>query len=359
MAIGNILGYSSGSTDKWHTWFPFLQTKACCEACANLKAAFLVSVVFLGLSTVVTMIFANEVPLDPAAAKQGEEGEPSGPFAVFKGMKNLPPGMPQVFIVTGLTWLSWFPFILFDTDWMGREMYHGRPDGSPTEVANYQEGVRQGAFGLLLNSIVLGVSSFLIEPMCRKLTAKVVWVMSSFLVCVAMAMVTVLSSWALGDIGGNVQDAAAVDKGLKSTALAIFVFLGFPFAVLCSVPFAVTAQLAASKGGGQGELIVFFNLVYSPVSTVVSTCLLKKILACVSVAVRAGLCTGVLNISIVVPQMIIAVGSGPWDELFGKGNIPAFGVAAVFAFTAAIAGIIMLPKQPKTSFRSVSMGGGH
>nr|AJF36163.1 sucrose transporter 6 [Saccharum hybrid cultivar GT28] len=323
MAIGNILGYSSGSTDKWHTWFPFLQTKACCEARANLKAAFLVSVVFLGLSTVVTMIFANEVPLDPAAAKQGEEGEPSGPFAVFKGMKNLPPGMPQVFIVTGLTWLSWFPFILFDTDWMGREMYHGRPDGSPTEVANYQEGVRQGAFGLLLNSIVPGVSSFLIEPMCRKLTAKVVWVMSSFLVCVAMAMVTVLSSWALGDIGGNVQDAAAVDKGLKSTALAIFVFLGFPFAVLCSVPFAVTAQLAASKGGGQG------------------------------------LCTGVLNISIVVPQMIIAVGSGPWDELFGKGNIPAFGVAAVFAFTAAIAGIIMLPKQPKTSFRSVSMGGGH
>ncbi|CAD6205101.1 unnamed protein product [Miscanthus lutarioriparius] len=323
MAIGNILGYSSGSTDKWHTWFPLLQTKACCEACANLKAAFLVSVVFLGLSTVVTMIFANEVPLDPAAAKQGAEGEPSGPFAVFKGMKNLPPGMPQVLIVTGLTWLSWFPFILFDTDWMGREMYHGRPDGSPTEVANYQEGVRQGAFGLLLNSIVLGVSSFLIEPMCRKLTAKVVWVMSSFLVCVAMAMVTVLSSWALGDIGGNVQDAAAVDKGLKSTALAIFVFLGFPFAVLCSVPFAVTAQLAESKGGGQG------------------------------------LCTGVLNISIVVPQMIIAVGSGPWDELFGKGNIPAFGVATVFAFIAAVAGIIMLPKQPKTSFRSVSMGGGH
>ncbi|ONM06602.1 sucrose transporter GRMZM2G083248 [Zea mays] len=176
MAIGNILGYSSGSTDKWHTWFPFLQTRACCEACANLKAAFLV---------------------------------------------------------------------------------------------------------------------------------------------------TVLSSWSLGDIGGNVQDAAAVDKGLKTTALAIFVFLGFPFAVLCSVPFAVTAQLAAAKGGGQG------------------------------------LCTGVLNISIVVPQMVIAIGSGPWDELFGKGNIPAFGLAAVFAFTAAVAGIIMLPKQPKTSFRSVSMGGGH
>ncbi|KAG2537282.1 hypothetical protein PVAP13_9NG257973 [Panicum virgatum] len=30
--------------------------------------------------------------------------------------------------------------------------------------------------------------------MCRKLIAKVVWVMSSFIVCIAMAMVTILSS---------------------------------------------------------------------------------------------------------------------------------------------------------------------
>jgi solute carrier family 45, member 1/2/4 len=98
------------------------------------------------------MIFAKEVPLDPAEASHSD-GEPSGPFAVFAGIKNLPRGMPQVLIVTGLTWLSWFPFILFDTDWMGREMYHGRPDGDPTEAANFQEGVRQGAFGLLLNSV--------------------------------------------------------------------------------------------------------------------------------------------------------------------------------------------------------------
>lgn len=73
----------------------------------------------------------------------------------------------------------------------------------------------------------------------------------------------------------------------------------------------------------------------------------------------AGLCTGVLNIAIVVPQMIIAIGAGPWDELFGKGNIPAFAVASVFAFTAAVAGVMMLPKMSRSNFRSVSMGGGH
>lgn len=49
--------------------------------------------------------------------------------------------------------LSWFPFFLFDTDWMGREVYHGNPKGDPSEVKSYHQGVREGAFGLLLNSV--------------------------------------------------------------------------------------------------------------------------------------------------------------------------------------------------------------
>lgn len=49
--------------------------------------------------------------------------------------------------------LSWFPFILYDTDWMGREIYHGDPKGNPNEVTAFNDGVRAGAFGLLLNSV--------------------------------------------------------------------------------------------------------------------------------------------------------------------------------------------------------------
>ncbi|XP_057724008.1 uncharacterized protein LOC130939966 [Arachis stenosperma] len=44
MAVGNILGYSAGASGKWNRWFPFLTNIACCEACGNLKAAFLVAV---------------------------------------------------------------------------------------------------------------------------------------------------------------------------------------------------------------------------------------------------------------------------------------------------------------------------
>ena len=49
--------------------------------------------------------------------------------------------------------LSWFPFILYDTDWMGREIYHGDPKGTTAQIAAFDEGVRVGSFGLLLNSV--------------------------------------------------------------------------------------------------------------------------------------------------------------------------------------------------------------
>jgi hypothetical protein len=49
--------------------------------------------------------------------------------------------------------LSWFPFFLFDTDWMGREVLRGDPKGLDPLPAIYDQGVRIGAFGLLLNSV--------------------------------------------------------------------------------------------------------------------------------------------------------------------------------------------------------------
>ncbi|CAL9190211.1 unnamed protein product [Musa hybrid cultivar] len=340
MALGNILGYSSGSTGNWHRWFPFLMTRACCEACANLKAAFIIAVFFLIISLTVTLIFAKEVPLsgpapDPQAPARVDskeelmpsEGEPSASFlAVFKAFKNLPPGMPSVLLVTSLTWLSWFPFILYDTDWMGREIYHGNPKGTTAEIDAYNRGVRQGAFGLLLNSIVLGVTSFLIEPMCRKVGSRVVWAASNFMVFVCMAATAVVSVWSSKEFNGSIQQAITADSGVRATALVLFAVLGVPLAVLFSVPFAVAAQLVVDKGtGGQG------------------------------------LCTGVLNISIVIPQACFrhTLSAGPWDALFGKGNIPAFALASAIAFVSGFVGLFMLPRLSRSNFATSGLAGGH
>ncbi|KAH0433329.1 hypothetical protein IEQ34_027056 [Dendrobium chrysotoxum] len=323
MAFGNILGYSSGSTGGWHKWFPFLLTNSCCETCANLKGAFLVAIVFLLICLTVTLLTAKEVPLyelDPAEAAQGS----SGIFSVFKTLKSLPTGMPSVLLVTSLTWLAWFPFILYDTDWMGREIYHGDPSGTREEIDTYNKGVEDGAFGLLLNSIVLAITSLLLAPMCRKLTSKVVWIIGNFILFLAMAAITVLSVISTNGYRGKIHSAVAGHDGVKIGALIIFAALGFPLAILYSIPFASASQLAVNEGGS-----------------------------------KQGLCIGVLNVSIVLPQVIVALGAGPWDAIFGKGNIPAFALASGLALLGGFIGLAILPKLSGDSLKSSSFGSMH
>lgn len=375
MAVGNILGYSSGASGKWNQWFPFLTNRACCEACGNLKAAFLVAVVFLTLCTIVTLYFANEVPLTTASQhhhmtdsaplldeqQNGVEFSKSKPLSIldesngkktedqiekdvelkhehFKAredhsenfmdgpgavlvnlltsLRHLPPAMHSVLIVMALTWLSWFPFFLFDTDWMGREVYHGDPKGTTSEVGLYDQGVREGAFGLLLNSVVLGISSFFIEPMCKKMGANIVWAMSNFIVFVCMAGTAIISLISVHDYSRGIEHAIGASEAIKIASLVVFILLGFPLAITYSVPFAVTAELTADSGGGQGLAI------------------------------------GVLNLAIVVPQMIISLGSGPWDALFGGGNIPAFVLASVCALAGGVIAFRKLPNLCNSSFKS-------
>ncbi|OVA09049.1 hypothetical protein BVC80_9097g122 [Macleaya cordata] len=370
MAVGNILGFSSGASGNWHRWFPFLTTKACCEACANLKAAFLVAVVFLTLCTLVTLYFAKEVPLEKPAyisdsapllddtqqpgfgnSNSSRASEVSTVVGISKdenpkhpeskveedrietftdspgavlvnlltSMRHLPPAMHSVLLVMALTWLSWFPFFLFDTDWMGREVYHGDPNGDPSQVRAYDQGVREGAFGLLLNSVVLGISSILIEPMCQRMGASLVWAMSNFIVFVCMAGTAIISLCSLWEYSRRIEHVIGGNSTIRIAALVVFALLGFPLSITYSVPFSVTAELTADSGGGQGLAI------------------------------------GVLNLAIVVPQMIVSLGAGPWDALFGGGNVPAFAMASIAALAGATIAVLKLPKLASNSYKSVGM----
>ncbi|XP_022999310.1 sucrose transport protein SUC3-like [Cucurbita maxima] len=372
MAVGNILGFSAGANGNWHKWFPFLLSNACCEACANLKAAFLFAVLFLTICTLVTIYFADEVPLtavdqpprlsDSAPLLNGNEqncpdilkpelnslngsnveygyqenmnlkdskskieenhseGYYDGPATVvvklLTSLRHLPPAMHSVLLVMALSWLSWFPFFLFDTDWMGREVYHGDPKGSLTDKQVYDQGVREGAFGLLLNSVVLGISSFFIEPMCQRMGARLVWAMSNFMVFACMTATTIISLISVSQYSEGVEHVIGGNSSIKNAALAVFTLLGFPLAITYSVPFSLTAELTADSGGGQGLAI------------------------------------GVLNLAVVIPQMIVSLGAGPWDALFSGGNIPAFALASICALAAGIVAVLRLPNQTNSSFKS-------
>ncbi|XP_027154662.1 sucrose transport protein SUC3 isoform X1 [Coffea eugenioides] len=377
MAVGNILGFSSGASGNWHRWFPFLLSRACCEACGNLKAAFLVAVVFLTLCMLVTLHFAKEVPLAPKQPPRLSDAAPlldnpeqigfdlsksevqngnameikskddtlmgdgnvrsenqevvedavesfsDSPGAVLvnllTSLRKLPPAMHSVLLVMALTWLSWFPFFLFDTDWMGREVYHGDPKGDVSEVKAYGQGVREGAFGLLLNSVVLGISSFFIEPMCQWMGAGIVWAMSNFMVFVCMAGTAIISLVSVRGYSEGVQHVVGANGATKVASLVVFGLLGLPLAITYSVPFSVTAELTADSGGGQGLAI------------------------------------GVLNLAIVLPQMVVSLGAGPWDALFGGGNIPAFVLASLCALAAGILATRKLPNIASSSYRSTGL----
>ncbi|MGI4297489.1 hypothetical protein ACR2WD_27585, partial [Klebsiella pneumoniae] len=83
-----------------------------------------------------------------------------------------------------------------------------------------------------------------------------------------------------------------------------------PLAVTYSIPFALASIFSSNSGAGQG------------------------------------LSLGVLNLAIVIPQMVVSVASGPWDALFGGGNLPAFVVGAVAAAVSAVFAFTMLPSPP-------------
>ncbi|GKV32322.1 hypothetical protein SLEP1_g40938 [Rubroshorea leprosula] len=93
--------------------------------------------------------------------------------------------------------------------------------------------------------------------------------------------------------------------------------------VTYSIPFALASIYCSTTGGGQG------------------------------------LSLGVLNLSIVIPQMFVSVIGGPLDDAFGGSNLPAFVLGSIAAALSALMAIFLLPKPPNQASLAPGMGGGH
>ncbi|XP_040998561.1 sucrose transport protein SUC4-like [Juglans microcarpa x Juglans regia] len=311
MAVGNVLGFATGAYSGWYKIFPFTFNSACNANCANLKSAFFIDIACIAITTYISISSAQEVPLGPSdrstpfledapgTSGQAQEAfllELFGTFRYFSGP------IWVILLVTALTWIGWFPFLLFDTDWMGREIYGGKPN----EGQNYSTGVRMGALGLMLNSVVLGITSLLMEKLCRKWGAGFVWGISNILMALCFLAILVLTFVAKSH---HSEGHALPPTGIVIAALLIFAILGVPLAITYSVPYALISTRIESLGLGQG------------------------------------LSMGVLNLAIVIPQVVVSLGAGPWDQLFGGGNSPAFAVAALAVFASGLIAILAIPRS--------------
>lgn len=320
IAIGNVFGYATGSFSGWYKIFPFTRTSACSVNCANLKSAFLIDIVFIAITTYLSVSAAQELPLVSSDRSSlvleegmGQSSHASEAFLwdLLRTFRHFSGYIWVILVVTSLTWIAWFPFILFDTDWMGREIYGGKPN----EGQAYSSGVRMGAFGLMCNSVVLGITSLLMEKLCRKWGAGFIWGISNIFMGLCFLTILVVTYVAnnMGYIGHDLPPNSIV-----SAALIIFALLGAPLAITYSVPYAMISSRVESLQLGQG------------------------------------LSAGVLNLAIVFPQVVVSLGSGPWDQLFGGGNSPAFAVAALAAFASGLIAILALPRSSAQNPRNLT-----
>ncbi|GAB2268830.1 sugar transporter [Dionaea muscipula] len=109
------------------------------------------------------------------------------------------------------------------------------------------------------------------------------------------------------------------------------------------VLYSVTAELTADSGGSDPLSLSFIRLFR--LESLLSY--FENSLPC------AGLAIGVVNLAIVVPLLVIPLGAGPWNALFGGGNIPPFSLASLCAFAAGIITTHRIPHLWGSSFEVV------
>ncbi|CAN1809287.1 Sucrose transport protein SUC5 [Linum perenne] len=336
MGAGNILGHLAGSRAGLHKLFKFSRTTACDVHCANLKSCFIISAALLIVQTGVAIAYVREQRwcskvdegrlelCDVGKTEKNDVGRvrEGGLTSFLRALKILDRATWMLLLVTCLNWFAWFPWVLYSTDWVGREVYGGRYDGTPSQVLLYDRGVQVGSVGLMINSIVLLIVALAIDLLARKLGVWFLWGFVNLVlgICLAMTVVISMAAKSERDEGGTVS------SGIKSATLAVFGVLGLPLAVTYNIPFAMGSIYSQESGTGQGMSV------------------------------------GVLNLAICLPQVVISLGSGPLVAAFGGGNLPAFMVGAVAAIVSAVCAATLLekmsskgpttPKSPSTRNRS-------
>ncbi|KAL1212443.1 Sucrose transport protein SUC1 [Cardamine amara subsp. amara] len=326
MAVGQVLGYAAGSYNNIHKIFPFAMTKACDLTCANLKSCFFISITLLAIVTVISLLYVKEKQWSPPPQGiSNEEKTYRVPYfgEIFGAFKVMERPMWMLLIVTAINWVAWFPFFLYETDWFGREVYGGDSSGNDQSKKLYNKGVQVGTLGLMFHSIVLGVMSLSVEWIGRKLGgAKRLWGVVNFILAIVFGMMILITKLA-EDHRKTAGPFAGPTKSIKDGAISLFAVLGIPLAITFSTPFALASIFSSSSGAGQGLTI------------------------------------GVLNLAIVIPQMIVSAGIGPFDALFGSGNIPGFVVAAVAAALSGVLTLTILPSPPPDAAMTTRAMGFH
>ncbi|GKV52229.1 hypothetical protein SLEP1_g58820 [Rubroshorea leprosula] len=123
----------------------------------------------------------------------------------------------------------------------------------------------------MINSIILGLTSLALEPVGRAIVGVTnLWGLVNVILCLCLASTVVITKMAEARRSFHGPDyTLSAPVNIKVSARAVFGVLGVSLAVTYSIPFALASIYCSTTGGGQG------------------------------------LPLGVLNLSIVIPQMFV------------------------------------------------------
>ncbi|GAB2291196.1 hypothetical protein Dimus_025455 [Dionaea muscipula] len=260
MAVGNVLGYAAGSFANLYRLLPFTKTSACDVYCANLKTCFLLDIVLLVSLTAIPLVSVPEpTGCSSSAVNNYHRPDDDGQFQlgqVKSAFKNLGKPMWVLFLVTALNWVAWFPFLLFDTDWVGKEVFGGDVNGSAEAERLYNMGVRTGSLGLMLTAGSLGAMSLAVDPLSRVLGGgRKLWGGVNLLLAKALAA-TVLVTKMAHKARNRLPPFAPPPAPVKLATLSLFAVMGIPQAVTFSIPFALASIFCSDSGAGQDVGVV-------------------------------------------------------------------------------------------------------
>jgi len=227
MAVGNVLGYAAGSLGHLYKILPFTKTHGCDIYCANLKSCFLIDIVFLLTVVIIALTTVSE----PQFEKSSDHEDPFFD-QVKSAFRNLGRPMWLLFLVTALNWIAWFPYLLFNTDWVGKEVYGGKVEGaSEAQKKVYDHGVRAGSLGLMLTAATLGFMSLAIDPLSKLLGgARKLWGVVNFILAAGLAL-TVLVTKMAERARKSAPPGSLPPRDVRAGTLTLFAAMGIPQAV--------------------------------------------------------------------------------------------------------------------------------
>ncbi|KAG2389358.1 hypothetical protein C9374_013918 [Naegleria lovaniensis] len=262
VGLGNIIGYGSSMID-FSQFIPMYASPICHKNCVNLKVAFYIAAINVVICCTFTLLFAKEYTLESLentlapsyrkkeASRLKEEDmifskrlkklccHPNPIKRIIDYIYNIPRVMKILCVFQFFSWIGWFAFLVYITDWVGESVFRGNPDPQHPAYQLYETGVRFGSIGLAGFSVVSMFISPFIPRLSKNYGTKTLLFFSQVFLSLLLLMTFFIRN--------------------KYWAIVLISCFGLPFSITNTLPFTIcsTAANDFSKGTFMGILNIF------------------------------------------------------------------------------------------------------